>query len=281
MAPPPRRLDADLEVLRTRMRHLREGGRASSADAQLLGELEFNLLEARARAHAAQRSKAELDQFLRRCRLEVSAARTAFEQDVRRHEAVFKSCEEHRARRRAEAGKAEGTRPRRIVLAGTVAPAEQARRFAAWEAAFARFEAAEEGSWRLEEIPWPPKGCSVTGIRAGDSQEVQRLRLKQALLRWHPDKFFGRHGAKLFDGESAEIMARVSAMLQRVQAERLEHRLDASLPQRGVGIEPNSPLDPVPRKQKQPTAQTAARARQTHVPMDRVQRPSKQVHPRK
>ena len=218
-----RQREADLEMLRNRIKI--ERTHSSIADARVLNDIEASLLEARERGIAAQKSKQVRDDYLRRCRLEVSAARASFEQDVKRHEAVFRTCAQDRERRRAEAEKRKALPSFNVTRHASAAPrslstAEQIRAYEGWEASFADFERSLDGScFGVDDVPWPPQGCLVTGIRRGDSEEVQRQRIKQALLRWHPDKFLTRHASKLEEGAVAEIMERVSATLQRVQAD--------------------------------------------------------------
>ena len=72
----------------------------------------------------------------------------------------------------------------------------------------------------IEDVPWPPDGCPVSGMQMGECEDARKQRLKLALLRWHPDKFEARHGPKLLEAAMPAIMARVSATLQRLQIER-------------------------------------------------------------
>lgn len=228
--PPDLRFESELQTLRQRRQGLREA-RLSHPRPRLVADVELCLREARERSYAASKSKQQMEHFLRRCRLEVGAARAAFEQDVKRHEAVFKNCEADRARRKAEAKQFRVVRPAKLVPAApaTLSSAEQVRAFDSWEGEFARFEASSaHADWGLNDVPWPPAGSCVTGIRVGDSTEAQRQRLKLALLRWHPDKFFSRNGAKLLKCDAADIMERVHAMLDQVQVQSRELKLSES-----------------------------------------------------
>ena len=69
-----RRMEADLTALRNRIKV--ERSRSSQQGMRMLHEMETNLLAARERSFAEKRSKMEKDEFLRKARLEVSAART-------------------------------------------------------------------------------------------------------------------------------------------------------------------------------------------------------------
>eukprot|EP00966_Prymnesium_polylepis_P325953 7381887-Prymnesium_polylepis.1 len=250
-----RRMEAELETLRNRIKI--ERTRTSQEDAKLLNDMEVSLIEARERAFAAQKSKAKRDEYLRRCRLEVNAARASFQQDVKRHEALFKSSEGDRARRRAEAEKRTDM-PRTFYVvppgggrADALSTSEQARLWANWESAFATFEVApSDAAYGLDDVPWPPPGCPVSGARRGDSEEEKHQRLKHALLRWHPDKFLGRHGPKLLESAVPQIMERVSATFQRVQAERNGLEVPPAKPQaseRGPTVYASRATTPPPK----------------------------------
>ena len=189
-----RQREADLEMLRNKIKI--ERTRSSRADARLLNDMEASVLEARERGLAAQKSKQVKDEYLRRCRLEVSAARASFEQDVKRHEAVFKTCEADRARRKAEADQRKTIPPFKVVqrpcsaAPSSLFTAEQIRAYESWEVRFADFEGSpDEPRFGVDDVPWPPKSCLVSGIRRGDSEEIKRQRLKQAIPALRPRPF--------------------------------------------------------------------------------------------
>ncbi|KAG6555688.1 hypothetical protein Mapa_002925 [Marchantia paleacea] len=59
------------------------------------------------------------------------------------------------------------------------------------------------------DIPWPPAGNPLF-IESGDTFDVQKRKLRIALLRWHPDKFMAICGDRLgsVDRESIETQAK-------------------------------------------------------------------------
>jgi hypothetical protein len=165
--------------------------------------------------------------------------------------------------------------------------------FAAFEAAFQRFEAgvgeAEQSDLPMASLPWPPEDVPVSGaarrltlaprpsplaprpspspaplaprpssvrtghvctlrrslllltpsslpavcacvrvrVRAGvrrsDSDAARKQRLKKAMLRWHPDKYLAAHASRISAGELAAVVERVTAVMQRVQQERVAY----------------------------------------------------------
>ena len=159
--------------------------------------------------------------------------------------------------------------------------------FAAFEAAFERFEAgvgeAEQSDLPMASLPWPPENVPVSGaarlltlaprpsplalaphsspsplhplpssvrighactcgvhsccslpavcacvrVRAGvrrsDSDAARKQRLKKAMLRWHPDKYVAAHASRISEGELAAVVERVTAVMQRVQQERVAY----------------------------------------------------------
>lgn len=65
------------------------------------------------------------------------------------------------------------------------------------------------------DIPWPPADNPLLLLRS-DSLEVQKQKLKSALLRWHPDKFVGSCGKRLVDNERERILDAVKLIAHRV-----------------------------------------------------------------
>ena len=45
-----------------------------------------------------------------------------------------------------------------------------------------------------------------------------RARLREELVRWHPDKFQNRHGPRLAPGTAEETLVRVSEVAQRINS---------------------------------------------------------------
>ena len=89
---------------------------------------------------------------------------------MRRREAAFRSYENEARRRATE----RESRPRQQRRASVVPPplASQAAIavFAAFEAAFERFEADVDGSeLPMASLPWPPEDVPVSGVRRSDS----------------------------------------------------------------------------------------------------------------
>lgn len=75
---------------------------------------------------------------------------------------------------------------------------------------------------RAADVPFPRGRTpdeAVDVLLAGVPPGEQRAVLRQEMMRWHPDKFIGKFGARLGEGERAEVLERVNAMQQAV-AER-------------------------------------------------------------
>ena len=55
--------------------------------------------------------------------------------------------------------------------------------FAAFEAAFERFEADVDGSeLPMASLPWPPEDVPVSGVRRSDSDAARKARLEKSYL---------------------------------------------------------------------------------------------------
>ena len=55
--------------------------------------------------------------------------------------------------------------------------------FAAFEAAFERFEADVDGSeLPMASLPWPPQDVPVSGVRRSDSDAARKARLEKSYL---------------------------------------------------------------------------------------------------
>jgi hypothetical protein len=61
------------------------------------------------------------------------------------------------------------------------------------------------------------------GVRRSDSDAARKQRLKKAMLRWHPDKYLAAHASRISAGELAAVVERVTAVMQRVQQERVAY----------------------------------------------------------
>ena len=61
------------------------------------------------------------------------------------------------------------------------------------------------------------------GVRRSDSDAARKQRLKKAMLRWHPDKYVAAHASRISEGELAAVVERVTAVMQRVQQERVAY----------------------------------------------------------
>ena len=61
------------------------------------------------------------------------------------------------------------------------------------------------------------------GVRRSDSDAARKQRLKKAMLRWHPDKYVAAHASRISADELAAVVERVTAVMQRVQQERVAY----------------------------------------------------------
>ena len=91
----------ELNLLRQRLRKDRELN--ESAQAEMISAMQEAMEQARMRLTEERNAARRQSAFLRRCRVEADAARTAFEADVKRRQAFFDSSEAHKQRRDAEA----------------------------------------------------------------------------------------------------------------------------------------------------------------------------------
>lgn len=69
-------------------------------------------------------------------------------------------------------------------------------------------------------MPWPAAPGAEAGagplLLAGVPPAERKAALRQEMLRWHPDKFMARVGARLAPAERAAVQARVNAVSQAV-----------------------------------------------------------------
>lgn len=96
-------------------------------------------------------------------------------------------------------------------------PSPNVRAYAlAWDAFIVSKEPLSE-----ESVPWPPsspEGALGIDCRSSSSGAVKKAFRKFA-LRWHPDKFLQKFGARFKETPSREqvvVMARVTALFQKV-----------------------------------------------------------------
>ena len=226
------------EELRRLKERLKAGRDRSDREQQeIIGQVHEAMEAARHRMAEERNAARTHDNFLRKCRVEADAARAAFAADIRRQQAFFDASERHRARREAEKVRYAEEQQRRSdhvqygdgAFGGAasskppfVATRQQEQAYAAFEAAFEAFEGAKADAalYGLVDVPWPPSGCPVSGMRKGETLEQCKQRVKLALLRWHPDKFTAAHSGKLKAAERDAITDKVHAVLRRVHHER-------------------------------------------------------------
>ena len=121
-----------------------------------------------------------------------------------------------RRRRESEAG--------RVPRGDKAGPS--AREWEAHEAAWERFAASDDLVAAAAAVPWPPGGAEGLVARllaedcAGGDPAALRAAFRRASLRWHPDKFAARFGARLPDpAVRAEVLARAQALAQALTAD--------------------------------------------------------------
>ena len=241
----------ELNLLRQRLRKDRELN--ESAQAEMISAMQEAMEQARMRLTEERNAARRQSAFLRRCRVEADAARSAFEADVKRRQAFFDSSEAHKQRRDAEKARAAEETSRRSFeygeqhFGGTrtwgayrgahasvvllISTATQEQDYAQFETEFAAFEEAstdDEPIYGLHNVPWPPASCPVSGVRRSDALDVRKQRLKNALLRWHPDKFVASHAAKILEADRQAVFEAATAIFRRVQAERAAAENDLS-----------------------------------------------------
>ena len=262
------RLEQDSLRLRTDIRDHKfvarerafEDGQATRAERELIRPTLASHPNSWSRHMSRQRALTHT----RRERASIASERASFDHEVRRREAAFRSYENEARRRATE----RESRPRQQRRASVVPPplASQAAIavFAAFEAAFERFEADVDGSeLPMASLPWPPEDVPVSGVRRSDSANpnpynphpnpspspnprpdanptptpnpnpnqvrrsdsdaARKARLKKALLRWHPDKYVAAHASRISASELAAVVERVTAVMQRVQQERVAY----------------------------------------------------------
>jgi len=107
---------------------------------------------------------------------------------------------------------------------------ENRRKLAAWDYYEARWATCTAGippeePFRFRDIPWPvfdvPDGIDGLGKehiidfleegigKEGEERKTRKERIREALLRWHPDKFEGKMGSRLDRTEKDTILGGV------------------------------------------------------------------------
>ena len=101
--------------------------------------------------------------------------------------------------------------------------ATRAARWAAHESKWAALlaDAASAETIAYEDVPWPPTTRSAVSSCAGRGADAAKLRrtYRRFVLRWHPDKFAARFGARLVDADKERVMERVNEVSRAVVEE--------------------------------------------------------------
>ena len=284
--------EREMDLLRQRLKADRQ--RSDRERLELLASMQQAMAEAKKRQAEEAAAVRRQDAFLKQARAEMSKARASFHQDVKRCQAFFDAAAEDSARRRAERTQAaeqqqqrdeqsqsqHGIRPQNGQRLGPslITTAQQARAHVAFEAAFERFEAADDdvASFTISTVPWPPIDCPVSGMRPTDTPERRKQLLKLSLLRWHPDKFAAAHLGKLRPEERTAVMEKVNATLRRVQTERAVHAdRDEEVSASGGSSMAPPPAADYRRTAAAAAARSMASGRAPPANMPRVVRPSR------
>mmetsp|Transcript_2908 Transcript_2908/g.3403 ORF Transcript_2908/g.3403 Transcript_2908/m.3403 type:complete len:338 (+) Transcript_2908:155-1168(+) len=75
----------------------------------------------------------------------------------------------------------------------------------------------------VSDVPFLPPFATTfdfIGVDRISSKEKKRQNIRNAMMRWHPDKFFQAFGSKLHPNDKAEIMTKVKECFQRINATR-------------------------------------------------------------
>mmetsp|Transcript_17317 Transcript_17317/g.30373 ORF Transcript_17317/g.30373 Transcript_17317/m.30373 type:complete len:304 (-) Transcript_17317:267-1178(-) len=76
------------------------------------------------------------------------------------------------------------------------------------------------GSLQLADVPWPEEApATVSGVAESDSAEQRKLKLRKAVLRWHPDKW-GPALPRFSEADQPVLLERVKAITRRILEER-------------------------------------------------------------
>mmetsp|Transcript_47992 Transcript_47992/g.133884 ORF Transcript_47992/g.133884 Transcript_47992/m.133884 type:complete len:326 (-) Transcript_47992:269-1246(-) len=109
----------------------------------------------------------------------------------------------------------------------TVPVAASFESFAAFDAAWAAFErrvadeatAARGATLGCADVPWPTSLPTISGILPTDKSKDRKRKLREAVLRWHPDKWMPIL-AHIREADRQEVMERVKAVTRRILDER-------------------------------------------------------------
>jgi hypothetical protein len=101
--------------------------------------------------------------------------------------------------------------------------ATRAARWAAHESKWASLlaDASSAEPIAYADVPWPPTTRSAVSSCAGRGADAAKLRrtYRRFVLRWHPDKFAARFGARLVDADKERVMERVNEVSRAVVEE--------------------------------------------------------------
>ena len=104
--------------------------------------------------------------------------------------------------------------------------ATRAARWAAHESKWAALlaDAASAEPIAYEDVPWPPTTRGAVSSCAGRGADAAKRRrtYRRFVLRWHPDKFAARFGARLVDADKERVMERVHDVSRAVVEEWAE-----------------------------------------------------------
>lgn len=118
--------------------------------------------------------------------------------------------------------RASNKSPGHTAPANALPLAAMAAAFQKHEEAWSKLEAildTRSDTIRLADIPWPPEGCSITGVLQGDPASLAKRRLASALRRWHPDKW-RRILDRVPEEEHEKVTERVKNIAQRLLEEK-------------------------------------------------------------
>ena len=169
------------------------------------------------------RSKTHAAEHAERLRRKAEAAERGAQEKARRREArrLEREAEEERRQRKAE---------RRIRRLDDARAEYQAR----WKALLV--PGSSEHMLRFEDIPWPVAAAyggdrgltaddfgqeAIAAFLLGDQTEGRRERLRESLLRFHPDKFQGRFMARVAS-EDVEKVRQTIGQISRTLNELIQ-----------------------------------------------------------
>lgn len=94
--------------------------------------------------------------------------------------------------------------------------------FAAYDDAWKQFEkkVAQSGAaLAYADVPWPKALTTISGVDASDTKEVRKKKLRDAVLRWHPDKWSPLLD-RICEADRAQVVEEVKAITRRILDER-------------------------------------------------------------